>query len=105
MSTHNICFHGQIRKISVLFGLELCCLSEEAVNFCWPKSAQQILRRQHITKNNKMSWSPSKDSDQPGHPPSLIRVFAVCSMVAKDPSILHTDSEESDQTGHMLRLI
>ena len=28
----------------------------------------------------KMARVPSKDSDQPGHPPSLIRVFAVCSM-------------------------
>ena len=24
-----------------------------------------------------MTCAPSKDSDQPGHPPSLIRVFAV----------------------------
>ena len=28
-------------------------------------------------KTNKVSWSSSEDSDQPGHPPSLIRVFAV----------------------------
>ena len=28
-------------------------------------------------KTNKMVCAPSKDSDQPGHPPSLIRVFAV----------------------------
>ena len=28
-------------------------------------------------KTNKMVCVPSKDSDQPGHPPSLIRVFAV----------------------------
>ena len=28
-------------------------------------------------KTNKMAWAPSEDSDQPGHPPSLIRVFAV----------------------------
>ena len=28
-------------------------------------------------KINKMACAPSKDSDQPGHPPSLIRVFAV----------------------------
>ena len=27
-------------------------------------------------KTNKMTCVPSKDSDQPGHPPSLIRVFA-----------------------------
>ena len=28
-------------------------------------------------KTNKMNCGPSKDLDQPGHPPSLIRVFAV----------------------------
>ena len=28
-------------------------------------------------KTNKMACVPSEDSDQPGHPPSLIRVFAV----------------------------
>ena len=28
-------------------------------------------------KTNKMSCAPSEDSDQPGHPPSLIRVFTV----------------------------
>ena len=29
-------------------------------------------------KTNKMACAPNKGSDQPGHPPSLIRVFAVC---------------------------
>ena len=29
-------------------------------------------------KTNKMAGAPSIDSDQPGHPPTLIRVFAVC---------------------------
>ena len=28
-------------------------------------------------KTNKMAYAPSENSDQPGHPPSLIRVFAV----------------------------
>ena len=28
-------------------------------------------------KTNKMACAPSEDSDQPGHPPRLIRVFAV----------------------------
>ena len=28
-------------------------------------------------KTNKMAYAPSEDSDQPGHFPSLIRVFAV----------------------------
>ena len=27
-------------------------------------------------KTNKMACASSEDSDQPGHPPSLIRVFA-----------------------------
>ena len=31
----------------------------------------------HRDKTNKMGCAPSEDSDQPGHPPSLIRVFAV----------------------------
>ena len=31
-------------------------------------------------KTNKMICAPSEDSDQPGHPPSLIRVFTVHSM-------------------------
>ena len=30
-----------------------------------------------IERLNKMTFAPSEDSDQPGHPPSLIRVFAV----------------------------
>ena len=28
-------------------------------------------------KTNKMTYAPSEDSDQPGHPPIVIRVFAV----------------------------
>ena len=55
-------------------------------------------------KTNKMACAPSEDSGQPVHPPSLIRVFAVRS-VGKDTSFLHADSEDSDQTGRMPRLI
>ena len=32
---------------------------------------------QHRDKTNKMACAPSEDSDQPGHPPRLIRVFAI----------------------------
>ena len=52
-------------------------------------------------KSNKMICAQSEDSDQPGHPPSLIRVFAVHSM----GNFLHADSEDSDQTRRMPRLI
>ena len=31
----------------------------------------------HHDKTNKMACAPSEDLDQPGHLPSLIRVFAV----------------------------
>ena len=41
----------------------------------------------------------NKDSDQQGHPPSLIRVFACAQLIAQDPSFLHADSEDSDQPG------
>ena len=37
-------------------------------------------------KINKMTFVPSEDSSQPGHPPSLIRVFAVRSMGSLGPS-------------------
>ena len=48
-----------------------------------------------MAKPNKMACGPSEDSDQP-----------LCAQwVAKDPSFLHADNEDSDQTGRMLRLI
>ena len=71
-------------------------------------------------QNQQNECAPSEDSDQPGHPPSLITVFAVVSLgihpvwsesslcaqwVAEDPSFLHADSKVSDQTERMLRLI
>ena len=37
-------------------------------------------------KPNKMTFVPSEDSDQPGHPLSLIRVFAVRSMGSLGPN-------------------
>ena len=48
-----------------------------------PPTAQLVCERQiksfepQHDKFNKMACAPSTDSDQPGHPPSLIRVFAV----------------------------
>ena len=37
-------------------------------------------------KADKMAFVPSEDLDQPGHPPSLIRVFAVRSVGSLGPS-------------------
>ena len=36
-------------------------------------------------KTYKMACAPSEDSDQPGHPPSLIKVFAVRPMGSLGP--------------------
>ena len=45
----------------------------------------QIPYEPHRDKTNKMACAPSEDSDQPGHPPSLIRVFAVRFMGSLGP--------------------
>ena len=46
----------------------------------------KITKPQH-DKTNKMAYAPSEDSDQPGHPPSLIRVFAVHSTGSSGPKV------------------
>ena len=50
----------------------------EFCDSCWYHlvKAKNIYESPHV-KTNKMTCAPSEDSDQPGHPPSLIRVFAV----------------------------
>ena len=40
-----------------------------------------------MTKPTKIICAPSEDSDQPGHQPSLIRVFAMSSMGSWRPSV------------------
>ena len=97
----------------------------------WDTRHERI-KRAASWQNRQSECAPSEDSHQPGHPPSLIRVFAVrmkkpwaqsdqsheetlspiwsepslCAQrVAKDPSFLHADSGDPDQTGRMPRLI
>ena len=50
----------------------------------------------HHDKSNQIACAPSKDSDQPGHPPSLIRVFAVRMKKAWVLSYPLSASEEYD---------
>ena len=45
------------------------------VYICCPQD--QSVREPPHDKTNKMACAPSDDSDQPGHSPSLIRVFAI----------------------------
>ena len=58
MRTHNICSYEEIWKLN-------------------PKLSSNEPPRD---KTNKKACAPGADSDQPGHSPSLIRVFAVHSM-------------------------
>ena len=55
-----------------------CHPSHSYVSECREKEVHFLHEPPH-DKTNKMT-APSDDSDQPGHPPSLIRVFAVHSM-------------------------
>ena len=68
-------------------------------NYWWDVNTFEPLQE----KTNKMICAPSKDSDQPGP------VWSECSLcalwLAKDPMFLFADSEYSDKTGWMPRLI
>ena len=52
-----------------------CCISE--INKDIHVSVSCLLNEPPHVKTSKMTCVPSEDSDQPGHPQSLIRVFAV----------------------------
>ena len=63
-----------------------------------------ILNEPPHDKTNKMACAPSEDSDQPGHPPSLIRVFAVRMKKAGILTYPLSASEDSDRTGRTPKL-
>ena len=56
-------------------------------------------------KTNKMSVRPAKTQISLGIRPVWSESLLCIQWVAKDPSFLHVDSEDSDQTGRMPRLI
>ena len=75
------------------------CIMYNACGYGLTSIARQNEPRHN--KTNKNECAPSEDSDQPGHPPSLIRPVwsesSLCAQwVAKDPSFLHAYSEDSD---------
>ena len=57
-----------------------------------------------MKKNNKMACAPSKDSDQPGHPPDQSLHCPLEESLGPQLPIEHT-AKTLDQTGQMLRLI
>ena len=58
-----------------------------------------------MIKPNKMSVRPAKSQISLGIRPVWSESSLCAQWVAKDPSFLHADSEDSDQTGRMPRLI
>ena len=56
-------------------------------------------------KTNDMTCALSKDSDQCGICPVWSESLLCAQFAAKGPSFLHADSEDSDQTGQMTRLM
>ena len=79
------------------------------VENCWSKT--KIYEPQH-DKTNELTCAPSEDSDQPAKTQISLGIRPVwpesslCALwVAKDPKFLHADSEDSDQTERMPRLI
>ena len=74
------------------------------LSFFWRFTVPAKLSEPPRDKTNKMACAPSEDSDQPGHPPSLFRLFAVrmkkCLVLSYPLSALRG----SAQTGRMCRL-
>ena len=64
----------------------------------------RICEPRHV-KTNKMSLHPAKTQISRGIHPVWSESSLCAQWVAKDPSFLHADSEDSDQTGRMPRLI
>ena len=60
---------------------------------------------QHHDKTNKMTVRPAKTQISLGIRPVRSEASLCAQCVAKDPSFLQADSEDSDQTGWMPRLI
>ena len=56
-------------------------------------------------QNQQNDSAPSRDSDQPGHPPVWSESLLCAQWLVKDPVFLYVDSKDSDQTGRMPRLI
>ena len=54
-----------------------CRVSYAMVISCWIELLKKTKSESRHEKNKKITSAPSENSDQPGHPPSLIRVFAV----------------------------
>ena len=70
-----------------------------------PKRQDRRKTEPRHDKTNKMSVRPAKTRISLGIRPVWSEALLCTQWVVKDPSFLHADSEDSDQTGQMPRLI
>ena len=68
------------------------------------KAAERMKNEPPHDKTNKMTCAPSEDSDQPGHPPSLISIRCP-PKESLGPKLYIERTAKTDQTGRMPRLI
>ena len=73
--------------------------------FCPYFSIFRLIYEQWSDKTSKMTCAPSENSISLGIFPVSSESSLYTQWVAKDPSFLHADSADSDQTGRMPRLI
>ena len=66
---------------------------------------QRVWNEPPHDKTNKMTVRPAKTQISLGIRPVWSESLLCTQWVAKDPSFLHANSEDSDQTGRMPRLI
>ena len=69
-----------------------------------PHDASNAIKPRH-DKTNKVTVRPAKTQISLGIRPVRSESSLCAQWVAKGPSFLHADSEDSDQTGRMPRLI
>ena len=86
------------------------CLQKTTQSHDWSDQPSENSRKLYVIwaatwQNQQNGCAPSEDSDQPGHPPNLIRVFAVRMKKAWVLSYPLSAQRDSDQTGRMPRLI
>ena len=71
---NGICSMSQ-RTVFILIDLPFCFST--TCKFKWTSNSHPVFRWAATWQNQQNGCAPSEDSDQPGHSPSLIRVFAV----------------------------
>ena len=94
------------KNFSIVWDFLLVFVTEENVPslFFLALGKRINLNLSRLVTKPKCGCAPSEDSDEPGIRP-VRSVFACAQWVAKGPSFLHADSEDSDLTGRMPRLI